>query len=274
MLRLAIDIGGSDRQGELTECLVPFRRLDAPELVRHVGTSVLVYVPAGAGNLFVGSAVLGGIVPQAPGSPQLAAQLTKVMGFAEPIEQPAYGRMDAVPWISLPSALFETILSAGTQGRGFDEAATPFVHAGADAPVPELATYEALRRAVLRNYGHACAMTGVSASGRAGALGEPEVVPIRPRPQGGPVHVTNCISLAPAAGDALNHGHITVTDDYRLVADLSRIDPELLEHLNPDGRLRVPEDVALRPARAHLAWHRERLLEGTSEPDEPTDLAP
>jgi hypothetical protein len=261
MLRLAIDIGGLDRQGEVIDCLVPFRRFDAPELVRHIGTSVLIYEPSGATSLFVGSAVLGAILPQESDS-QLAARLTEVRSFAVPVERPAYGRTETVPWITLPAALFDTILAAGERGGGLDEAAMPFVHAGEDLPAaPNLATYGALSRAVLRNYGHACAMTGESSSGRAGKLGEPALVPIRPRPQGGPVHVTNCIVLAPAAGEALSQGHIAVTDDFRLVADLSRIDPELLAQINPDGRLRVPEDETLRPARTHLAWHRQWALE-------------
>lgn len=266
MLRLAIDIGGSSRRSEVTDCLVPFRRFDAPELVRHVGTSVLIYEPSGATNLFVGSAVLGAILPQEPGSPQLAAQLTEIRTFAIPVEQPAYGRMAAVPWITLPAALFDTILASGARGGGFDEAAMPFVHDEGSPAAPRLATYGALSRAVLRNYGHACAMTGESSSGHAGKLGEPALVPIRPRPQGGPVHVTNCIALAPAAGEALSLGHITVTDDFRLVADLSRIDPELLAQINPDGRLRVPEDETLRPARTHLAWHRQWFLEPETRP--------
>ena len=34
------------------------------------------------------------------------------------------------------------------------------------------------------------------------------------------------------------------------------IDPELLERLNPDGCLRVPDNPMLRPSAANLAWHR------------------
>jgi hypothetical protein len=132
-----------------------------------------------------------------------------------------------------------------------DEAA--FAH---DAPPPqELQTFAALGTSLLR---HGCALTGQSPA--AHSFDDLRIVPIRPLAEDGPVHVTNCLPLAPAAAEAFSAGQLTVADDLRVIVDVGRIDQDLLSRLNPLGRLAVPRDEALRPDRRHLAWHRRRFF--------------
>jgi len=263
MLRLAFDIAGSNRKGEIVDCLIPVRRFDAPQLVRHIGRAVLIFRADAGGRLsFIGSAVLGGIVPSSPDSRGLVAELVEVEAFVRPMSHAGLPRADGVPWISLPAAMFDAILKGARPDggqAGLEEAAAVFVH---DAPaLPPLETFAALGRAVKRNYGNNCALTGLSEAGQAAYAAEDlQVVPIRPLAEDGPVHVTNCLVLAPAAAEAFAAGHLTIAGDFRVIVDAARIDPELLDALNPLGRLAVPEDESLRPDRRHLAWHRRRFF--------------
>jgi len=264
MLGVAIDISRSDRPDEFVDCSVPLRRMDAPHLVRHIGSRVLLFRPGGAQtDAFVASAILGGIVPRVSHSPALAAQLTEIAAFAQPVVRPATMRREDAAWVALPRAVFTAILEGGENRRDLEEAAAEFLHEEAMADgLPELDTFRALGEAVLRNYGYSCAMTGQSEAGRSEPPGRPQVEAIRPRSLGGEVHVTNCIALAPAAAQAFAAGHITLTDDLRMIVDMSRIDPELVEKLNPLGYLTAPRDESLGPSRASLEWHREQVFQG------------
>jgi hypothetical protein len=264
MLRLAFDIAGSNSEGELVDCRVPVRRFDAPQLVRHIGRAVLIFLADEDGRLdFVASAVLGGIVPSSPESRGVVAELVEIVPFVRPVAHRGLPRAEGVPWISLPSAMFDAILdNAREEGRptGLEEVgATTFAY---DAPaLPPLETFAALDRAVKRNYGHICALTGLSEAGQARYRVEDlQLAPIRPLPEDGPVHVTNCLVLAPAAAEAFAARHLTVAGDLSVIVDVSRIDPDLLEAINPIGRLAVPEDESLRPDPRHLAWHRRRFF--------------
>ncbi|KKB11828.1 hypothetical protein VE25_10685 [Devosia geojensis] len=263
MLRLAFDIAGSNREGELVDCLVPVRRFDAPQLVRHIGRAVLIFRPDEGGQLnFVASAVLGGIVPSSPESRGVVAELVEIAPFARPVSHRGLPRAEGVPWISLPSAMFDAILDSAHEGSrpaGLEEAATAFAY---DAPaLPPLETFAALGQAVKRNYGHICALTGLSEAGRARHRAEDlQITPIRPLSEDGPVHVTNCLVLTPPAAEAFEAGHLAVAGDFRVIVDVHRIDPDLLEAINPLGRLAVPQDESLRPDRRHLAWHRRRFF--------------
>ena len=200
MLRLAFDIAGSNREGEIVDCLIPVRRFDAPQLVRHIGRPVLVFRAGDGDRLnFVGSAVLGGLVPSSPDSRSVVAELVEVKAFPRAVRHGGLPRAEGVPWISLPTVMFETILehARGAGGSaGLEEAAAVFTY---DASVlPPLETFAALDGAVKRNYGHSCALTGQSEAERTADV-ELQVVPIRPLVEGGGVHVSNCLLLAPAA---------------------------------------------------------------------------
>lgn len=131
-------------------------------------------------------------------------------------------------------------------------------------PAPETSiSMEALRAlyaSIISHYRHACAMTGERFAPPEGLLHEAlEVIAIRPPAAGGLRHASNFLCLSPAAANAFRRGHVAVGPELELLVDLSRIDPELLEHLNPRGRLIVPENPLARPDPQALAFHREHV---------------
>lgn len=143
--------------------------------------------------------------------------------------------------------------------QGMDEAATPFVQDAA----PSLQTLTELYHAVLNAYGNSCAMTGIAGEPALGVmLSGLEVVAIRPLAAGGALHVSNFLCLSDAARTAFAQGHIAIGPELELLADLSNIDPELLERLNPLGRLRPPEGEPAQPDASALAWHRNAVFLG------------
>jgi len=128
---------------------------------------------------------------------------------------------------------------------------------------PSLDSLTELYAAVLRAYGHSCAMTGIGGKPALGVMRDGlAVVAIRPLAEGGALHVSNFLCLSDAAKTAFEAGHIAIGPELELLVDLSRIDPELLERLNPLGRLRQPEGAQAQPDRAALAQHRATIFVG------------
>ncbi len=132
---------------------------------------------------------------------------------------------------------------------GLGEAATGFA-----VGTPDLATFEAVVQTLRREMGGRCAATG-----EALPAGTVPVV-IFPKGAEAGLHVNNLLLLSPDAEAAFNAGHLSVRDDFAVLVDLERIDPELLERINPLGRLLVPANPALRPAPENLAWHRRMVF--------------
>ncbi len=143
--------------------------------------------------------------------------------------------------------------------RMFDEASTPFEPEPSQEPAAE--TLRSLYSHVLRAYRYRCAMTGRSYAPPVDFLHDHlGIVPIRPLTMGGALHVDNFLCLDSDAGAAFRSGHIAVGPASELIADLSRIDPELLESLHPLGRLLPPEPGLSQPDREALAFHRSRIF--------------
>ena len=141
------------------------------------------------------------------------------------------------------------------------EAETPY-QAEPVAP-PSIDTLRQLYTSVLANYGYACAMTGAQFAPPPDFMhDELQLAAIRPLTSGGMLHVSNFLCLETAAADAFRQGHISVGKSYGLIVDLSRIDPELLERINPLGRLRLPASEIARPDEAALAYHRHNVFLG------------
>lgn len=124
---------------------------------------------------------------------------------------------------------------------GFDDAQGPL---GSDAMALE---------ALFAAYDRACAFTG-----------QPLGVEARVEPRGYLLNLsdnpltTDPTLLIPATLDAIfavERGHLAIGPRYNLLVDLERIDPELAERLNPIGRLRLPEDSALRPSLGAMTPH-------------------
>ncbi|MHA6690645.1 hypothetical protein [Devosia sp. A449] len=142
----------------------------------------------------------------------------------------------------------------------FSDANTPF-EADADPEPPPFETLRSLYSSVLVNYGYACAMTGAQFSPPAEFLHESlEVAAIRPLAAGGSLHVSNFLCLERRVADAFRAGEIAVGRQHQLIVDLSRIDPELLERLNPLGKLRLPQSEVAQPMQSALDFHREHVF--------------
>ena len=136
-----------------------------------------------------------------------------------------------------------------TPAGGMTDFSVGFTHiADPDSP-PVAAVLETLRRET----GNVCALTGAPLP--------PDAIPTAIRWEGADrLHVNNLLLLAPFAVAAFREGHFTIRDDFSIIVDFSRIDPELLETINPNGKLRVPNNPALRPAPENLAWHRRHIF--------------
>jgi len=128
---------------------------------------------------------------------------------------------------------------------GFREAQAPF-------------TTAADLQAIFAAYGYRCAFTGDDLSDEA-----------RADPTGYLLNLTRLQAhpneLVPACLEAIaayERGHLSIGPEFNLLVDLSRIAPELLERLNPHGRLSLPSDEALYPPAAVLKAHRDEFAEG------------
>lgn len=143
----------------------------------------------------------------------------------------------------------ETVSRKPHRPEGLEESQAPFVGAALDL------------RAILEAYDYRCAFTGTDlrdagTADPAGAL--LRLTSLDPRPN----------ELLPATPDAIfafERGHLAIGPSMNFLVDLARISPELLEQLNPSGRLRLPHTQALYPPSALLKAHREEFAEGLIE---------
>ena len=141
----------------------------------------------------------------------------------------------------------------------FAEASTPFETEPEQGP--SIDTLRGLYASVLSSYDHTCAMTGVRFAPPEELLhDELQIAAIRPLPQGGQLHVSNFLCLERHAANAFRDGHLSIGPRLELIVDLSRIDPELLERLEPLGRLRLPSSDVAQPDLAAISYHRERVF--------------
>lgn len=137
---------------------------------------------------------------------------------------------------------------------GFDEARALF-----EQP-PTLDTYRAIYEQVLAAYEFRCALTGQQFERISGVHPSLRLVAIWPREEGGPLHIGNYLPLGADAATAFRLGHFIVDDQYRVIADLSEMAPELAAQLPADGRLLLPADPLYHPDRSLLAHHRAVFL--------------
>ena len=116
--------------------------------------------------------------------------------------------------------------------------------------------------AVFAAYGGACAFTGIDLRAEAAADPRGNLLVIGPDP------LTNDPALLiPASLDAIHayeRGHLALGPRYNFLVDMEAIDPELLEALNPIGRLTAPSDPSFYPSQAALTPHLIAFVRGRS----------
>jgi hypothetical protein len=171
-------------------------------------------------------------------------------------QTPYFPEEVSAPSISiLDDDTFDAVSLAGSVARREgDEAPAHFL----GRAIEPIGTLDAIARTVLGEVDYRCAVTGEPLD--AEAANGPQIFVLRPIDAGGTAHVNNCLALSPAAFAAFEQGHLTARDDFGLVADLGRIDPELLEAINPLGRLTVSDNSPLQPATENLAYHRRMVF--------------
>jgi hypothetical protein len=132
---------------------------------------------------------------------------------------------------------------------GFREAQAGFLAAPAD-----LARFREVAHTLWAETGGRCALTG--------ALLAADIMPVVICPMGADkgLHVNNLLLLSPEAEAAFQAGHFSARDDFSLLFDAAKIDPELQDRSNPIGRLFVATNPALCPAPENLAWHRRFIF--------------
>lgn len=136
----------------------------------------------------------------------------------------------------------------------FEEASTHFEPEHAE-PV-SIETLHALHQTVLLRANYHCVLTGKDLSAAKHHL---HAVPIQPHGAGGALHIDNFLCLCSDAEHAFSRGHLTIGPQLELVVDLSRIDPEFFEQLNPIGRLLV-NAAGSAPDPLALHFHRSQVF--------------
>lgn len=124
------------------------------------------------------------------------------------------------------------------------------------ASAPTEATYTAIRDQVLRVWHHRCAFSG-TAEGPDSIL---NIVAIRPRDRGGPLHVSNYIPMVPGLEGAWRRGHFSVGEDYRILGDLYRLAPEVQDSMVALFKMLLPDDPKDYPDATLLDWHRNKVF--------------
>ena len=114
--------------------------------------------------------------------------------------------------------------------------------------------------ALFAAYGQSCAFTGRDLRAEAAADPRGYLLNIGADPL-----TTDPALLIPACLDAIHayeRGHLALGPRYNFLVDLETIDPELIEALNPVGRLNAPSDPAFYPSQAALTPHLIAFMRG------------
>jgi hypothetical protein len=114
--------------------------------------------------------------------------------------------------------------------------------------------------ALFAAYGSACAFTGRSLAAEAAADARGYLLTLGDNPL-----TLDPARLIPACLEAIHayeRGHLALGPRYNFLVDLETIDPELLEALNPIGRLILPADPSLHPSQAAMTGDLVAFMRG------------
>ncbi len=160
----------------------------------------------------------------------------------------------------LEDSRFDGVLAAGRTGAGSvvaAEATAPFEDVGSAS----LDLYLRLHDQVLADWNFSCAVTGQH-FGPAPQRPHPQLdlVAIKPREAGGPLHAANYLPMIAEAAAAWRSGDLSADADFGFLVRLSRLDPELQDRLRPQYRLLLPSRRGAWPDPSLLAFHRQRIF--------------
>lgn len=144
----------------------------------------------------------------------------------------------------------------------FPEWEEPPAEGFAEAFQASVEAHSAVADAVRRNYGFRCALSHRLFNPENAFAEGLEVVALRPRPDGGALHVTNFVPVALPFVDYFIAGGIVIGRDYAIFVSAALVPPEVVAGFHLSGRMFVPDDPALRPDEDSLIWHARYAIEG------------
>jgi len=252
VVKLALAAGrGSELAGSRAVIAVDQRASD--EAYARVGETVLVYLHVNGVILdFIGQGRIRNAGLDDDGAARVVT-LDPYMPFVAPISGEAERDMPgARRMLELEDRRFDEVvaLSKASKPAEADEAAAGF----ASKPTGE--TYAKIGDQVRRVWRYRCAFTGAD-----DLAGSPlSVVAIRPRDQGGPLHVGNYLPMTAGLERAWRAGHFSVGEDYRILGDLYRLAPEVQDSMVALFKMLLPDDPKDWPDATLLDWHRNNVF--------------
>jgi hypothetical protein len=251
LAKLALAAGeGAQFRGSTVYLLLDRRTADAA--ARAGGDTVLIYriIPKSLVT-FLGEGRLAALDYGKDRGP-IECRIENYRQFTTPeVSSAEAGMPRARTMLALSEERFSELVARSAtpmESRSVEEATAPFV-----------STYITIRDQVLKAWHYRCAVTGNRFPAK-DAPARLEVIAIRPRDMGGPLHVQNCLPLVASAAQAWRQGWIAVGPELDILAVQNRLDPDLLEQMRPDGRLLVPDRPERAPDPQHLAFHREHVF--------------
>jgi hypothetical protein len=256
---LAIAIGEDARFG-LGEAELPIDARTGEAVLRARRLPVLLYRAEPALNLFIATGRVAAIEFSGEGAPQLC-RIGQLQDFATPVVSDLEAALPRRQrHLILPDDRFVDLLAQGLDTGspllGAEEMGARFDTGAADS----VEIYRRVYAEILRRWDYRCPFTGRAFEPIEGPHPDLEVVAIRARDAGGPLHVDNYLPMLPVVAVAWRAGHLTLGPDLAFWVDKQRIDPELDEQLRPIGRLLEPVLAGSGPDQRHLAFHRQHVF--------------
>ena len=146
------------------------------------------------------------------------------------------------------------------QAPGLQEAGPIF-----ERPVIERLTRRAyrdvaFRRKVREAYGYRCAISGLQLR-NGGGRPEVQAAHIRPVERQGSDAVRNGLALSGTLHWMFDRGLISVADDRTILISRNKVPSDVVDRLiQPEGKLRLPDDHRNWPHPENLRWHRENIF--------------
>lgn len=225
---------------------------------RALGEVVLLYRPLGEGlALYEATARLRGVEITTDG--RFACVLRDVVRLGTPQTRPRPDTRRSGAMLQLPVEDFDGIVRAGLVApappeAGLLEAAQTF-----EGPVRDPTPVRVYRQ-VLEAYGFRCAVTGEQFEPGESPHPRLRLLFLKPRQQGGPLHVRNLMPMVEAAHAAWTRGTLSATADHRVVTVIRDLDLALFDRIEQIGRLHLPEDERYQPDPAWLGYHFEQIF--------------
>jgi hypothetical protein len=250
--RLALALDGGTPQPR--SAVLSIDRRTAALAARAGGTSVLLYqLVSDSLVVFRGTGRIAALEYGAERGPVIC-RIDSFRAFETPVVSEAEARLPRVRMLLLLSD--ERVAEVLREGRSpggppaLEEQAIPFSDDQA---------YATIESQVLERWRFTCAVTGERYDAKVPAT-RLFVVPIRPRPRGGPLHARNYLPMVEPAARAWTLGHISAGPQLDFLAVLDQLDAGLLERMRREGKLLVPGGVEFGPDPDHLAYHRTHVF--------------